>query len=130
MINFDETQTWPDRPVDFMTASKYPLRDADGTIIGTFGLSSDITRRVLAEAASRRTARRSRPPTLELRRGRVRAGDLLEVSPDAMVKLDRDLRHVYVNPMAAEVIETPHRGDPRPHQPGAGAGPPAACLVG
>ena len=68
MINFDETQTWPDRPVDFMTASKYPLRDADGTIIGTFGLSSDITRRVLAEAASEAYSTEVTAANLELRR--------------------------------------------------------------
>jgi PAS domain S-box-containing protein len=68
MINFEETQTWPDRPVDFMTASKYPLRDADGTIIGTFGLSSDITRRVLAEAASEAYSTEVTAANLELRR--------------------------------------------------------------
>jgi PAS domain-containing protein len=117
MINFEETQTWPDRPVEYKKAPKYPLRDADGTIIGTFGDSSDITRRVLAEAAAEAYSTEITAANLELRRIGGELRTLLEGSPDAIVKFDTELRHVYVNPSAAELLGAPRGGDPRSHQP-------------
>ncbi|MEO6713351.1 MAG: EAL domain-containing protein [Mycobacteriales bacterium] len=103
----EETQTWPDRPDDYILTSKYPLRDADGTIIGTFGVSQDITRRVTAEAAARAHSDELSLANHELRRVEHELRALLQGSPDAVVKLDRDLRHLYVNPKAAELVGLP-----------------------
>src|SRR3954452_11694661 len=46
VIAVEERETWPgDRADTGMLTTKLPLRDQQGRIIGTFGLSRDITRR-------------------------------------------------------------------------------------
>ena len=46
-----ERETFNDRPDAWVSTTKLPLRDDDGRIIGTFGLSRDVTAQVKAEQA-------------------------------------------------------------------------------
>ncbi|MFZ4520435.1 MAG: PAS domain S-box protein [Bacteroidales bacterium] len=41
----EERETWPDRPDTWALSTKMPLRDQDDNIIGTFGISRDISER-------------------------------------------------------------------------------------
>jgi two-component system, sensor histidine kinase and response regulator len=50
ILGIEEKETWPDGHVTWVSTSKMPLHDAKGTIIGTFGLSRDITERKRVEA--------------------------------------------------------------------------------
>jgi two-component system, sensor histidine kinase and response regulator len=44
-VDLEERETWPDRTDTWVTTTKLPLKDATGRIIGTFGISRDITQR-------------------------------------------------------------------------------------
>lgn len=44
-----EQETWPDGSSTWVNTTKMPLRDANGKIVGTFGVSRDITEHKLAE---------------------------------------------------------------------------------
>jgi diguanylate cyclase (GGDEF)-like protein/PAS domain S-box-containing protein len=46
-----ERETFRDRPDAWVSTTKLPLRDDDGRIVGTFGISRDVTAQVLAEQA-------------------------------------------------------------------------------
>ena len=49
-IAITERETWPAHTDTWVSSSKAPLRDENGNIVGTFGISKDITAQKLAEA--------------------------------------------------------------------------------
>jgi PAS domain S-box-containing protein len=54
LVGMEEKETWADRPDTWVSTTKMPLRDEAGNIVGTFGISSDITERKRAEAERER----------------------------------------------------------------------------
>jgi diguanylate cyclase (GGDEF)-like protein/PAS domain S-box-containing protein len=70
--------------------SKAPLRDDNGAIIGTFGISRDVTARVNAEQ--------------EVARQRAQLRAVLDSSPDAIASYNEELRYEMVNAKAAAML--------------------------
>jgi len=56
IVNLEEMETWSDGHVTWVSSTKMPLRDPRGRIIGTFGVSRDITPRKRAERELERIA--------------------------------------------------------------------------
>jgi PAS domain S-box-containing protein len=51
VVGKEEKEVWPNGSVSWVTTTKLPLRDKRGEIVGTFGISRDITERKQAEEA-------------------------------------------------------------------------------
>jgi len=58
VYGIEEKETWPDGSVTWVSTSKMPLRDDDESIIGTFGISRDITEHKLNEIKLQQYAHR------------------------------------------------------------------------
>src|SRR5882757_1484910 len=52
-ITKEEKETWPDGSVSWALSTKMPLHDEAGNVVGTFGISHDITDRKRAEEVMR-----------------------------------------------------------------------------
>ena len=83
LIDHQERLVWPDGTVSWVSATKMPLRMADGSIIGTLGISRDITQQ--------------HKMSEELAHERDRLRTLIDNLPDFIFIKDADCRFVTVN---------------------------------
>lgn len=58
VLGLEEKETWEDRPDTWASTSKMPLKNAEGEVIGTFGMSRDITDHKLNEIKLHKYTRR------------------------------------------------------------------------
>jgi PAS domain S-box-containing protein len=49
ILDLEEREEWPDGRISWVRTSKMPMYNADGEIVGTLGISRDITRKKLME---------------------------------------------------------------------------------
>ena len=89
LLNHEEQETWPDRPSTWVSTTKMPLRDSDGHVVGTFGISRDVTERREAERLTRESETRFRTAFMTMADGHYIAtrddGRLVEVNDRFMV---------------------------------------------
>ena len=51
LINIEEKETWEDKKDRWVSTTKWPIFDSKGNVVGTFGISRDITEKKEAENA-------------------------------------------------------------------------------
>jgi diguanylate cyclase (GGDEF)-like protein/PAS domain S-box-containing protein len=107
MIAKIECETWPGRPDTWVSTSKYPLRDAEGKIIGTFGVTRDITSRMQAEQQLENVVAEREEALAGLARISDELREVLAASPDAITRCGPDLRLRYVNPAGERLSGRP-----------------------
>jgi PAS domain S-box-containing protein len=90
IVSKEEHETWRDGRQQWVRTTKLPLYDASGSLIGTYGLSSDITEAKRLEQ--------------ELRGSEQRFRCLVENTADAFFVLDPDGRIVDVDQRACETL--------------------------
>jgi diguanylate cyclase (GGDEF)-like protein/PAS domain S-box-containing protein len=82
VVEIVEKETWPDGSFNWVSTSKFPLRDKKGRVIGTWGISRDITALKRAEdeleAANRELSQLSRTDTLSGLLNRRHLGETLQ----------------------------------------------------
>jgi len=83
MVDKEEGGIWPDGHMTWVSTTKMPLRDASGTIIGTFGVSRDITKRKQVEDALRQSEDKYR--------------SLVSNIPDVSWTVDANQRFVFIS---------------------------------
>jgi PAS domain S-box-containing protein len=66
VVGKEEKESWPDGRETWASTTKMPLRDAQGQIVGTFGISRDITKRKDAEEELRRSEAKYRSTVLNI----------------------------------------------------------------
>jgi PAS domain S-box-containing protein len=90
IIGKEERETWKDGRVAWALTSKFPLRDRSGAVVGTIGISRDITERRRMEA--------------ELARERDLLRALMENVPDKIYFKDRRSRFLHVSRSTARLF--------------------------
>jgi PAS domain-containing protein len=104
LVDTVEQQKWPDRADTWVSTTKLPLTDDDGVIIGTFGISRDITARVKAEHERQRIADALERTNQDLERTQEQLRLILETTSDAIARYDAELRYTYLNPAAVALF--------------------------
>ena len=82
-----EKETWPDEQDTWVSTTKVPIRDREGRIIGTCGISRDITEYYRAQQA--------------LRDSEANWRSLVESVPDIISTIDLDYRLEFINRLPA-----------------------------
>lgn len=98
LIDKEEADRLVDQPGTWVESSKFPLRGPDGTIIGTFGYSRDVSRWELAERQLTQMAVDVADSHAQLMQVEAQLRAVLNGSRDAIALYDRDLRYRYINP--------------------------------
>lgn len=89
LIGIEEKETWPDGSVTWVSTTKLPLKDKTGKIIGTFGVTRDVTKQKKTE--------------LNLIKAKERVEQIYRLVPCAIFTVDKDENITSWNKRAEEM---------------------------
>ena len=90
LIKMEEIETWADRPSTCVVTTKMPIRNEEGEIIGTFGISTDISERRRSEEA--------------LNREQFLVKAIMDYFPDHIYFKDKESRFIRINKAQASYL--------------------------
>lgn len=90
IVNLEEKETWPDGRETWVSTTKVPLRNLEGQIMGTFGISRDITQRKETEIALKENERKFR--------------QFVETAVEGICSVDVDENITFLNQRMAEML--------------------------
>ncbi|MEJ2664973.1 MAG: substrate-binding domain-containing protein, partial [Spirochaetia bacterium] len=97
LIDMEEKETWADGRTSWISSTKLPLYDKDGNIIGTFGISRDITERKQAEKEKEQLLHKIKEQALHVQ-------ELMDTVPEGVILLNSLARIELANPAALEFL--------------------------
>jgi PAS domain S-box-containing protein len=92
IINREETSVLPDGSVVYLLATKVPLRDESGRIIGLVGVSKDVTARIQALEELKRANRRLEEATREATRLAAEAAQASVAKSEFLANMSHEIR--------------------------------------
>ncbi len=90
MVNKVEHEKWPDGSESWVSTTKMPIVAESGEVIGTFGISRDITSEAIAQEA--------------LQQSQSQLSQILNSITDGFMSLDESFKITYANPAAEKLL--------------------------
>jgi two-component system, sensor histidine kinase and response regulator len=97
LVGREEQEQWPDGRVTWASTTKMPLRDRTGAVVGTFGISRDITRKKVVEAELRQAKERAEEANRVL-------DSILKNLADGVIVADQDGKFIHFNEVAERIL--------------------------
>ncbi len=109
LVGKEEKETWPDGSITWVSTTKEPLRDENGQVIGTFGISRDIT---ALKNATLEIAERDRRNREDMKVARAIHNAMLPLEPPIFPGLEFGLRFVPSGDIGGDFIDFVNVADP------------------
>ena len=97
IVSLEEREVWPDGHETWASTTKMPFRDREGTIIGTFGISRDITQRKREEEELRNAKEAAEDASRVL-------DSILKNLADGVIVADETGRFIHFNQVAERLL--------------------------
>jgi two-component system cell cycle sensor histidine kinase/response regulator CckA len=97
LIDLEEKEIWSDGRTSWVSSTKLPLYDKDGKIIGSFGISRDITERKQAEKEKEQLL-------IKIKEQALRVQEIMDTVPEGVILLNSLARIELTNPAAQEFL--------------------------